>query len=138
MTTDENQVESRLTPVLSDVEGNHDSRPSLISVSPRPATIETNFDPDQYAVVRGGVKIKLPRAAYESPGADPGETLRCGETTGNSLLSKPVKQGCHLVANTLAGRRPTRALVPGTGINGMTGKCRPNAGNLRFTGVLFG
>ena len=137
MTTDENQVKSRLTPVLSDVEGNHDSRPSLISVSPRPPTIETNFDPDQYAVVRGGVKIKLPRAAYESPGADPGETLWCGEMTGNSLLLKPVKQGCHLAAHTLAGRCPTRVPVPGRVINGMTGKCRPNAGNLKFNGVLF-
>ena len=81
--------------------------------------------------------MKLPRAAYESPGADPGEILWCGVMTGNSLLPKPVKQGCHLAANTLAGRCPTRALVPDTGGNGMTGKCRPNAGSLRFTGVLF-
>ena len=81
--------------------------------------------------------MKLPRAAYESPGADPGETLWCGEMTGNSLLLKPVKQGYPPVANTLAGPCPTRARVPDKGVNGMTGKCRPNAGSLRFTGVLF-
>lgn len=35
--------------------------------------------------------MKLPRTAYESPGADPGKTLWCGEMTGKRLLPMPVK-----------------------------------------------
>jgi len=52
---------------------------SLDSVDPRPAPNDTSLDPDQNPVSREGVKVKLSRAAYESPGADPGETLRRGE-----------------------------------------------------------
>ena len=74
--TDGCQLWTSLTPVLSDAEGNHDPRHFLISVDPRPAPADTTFDPDQDAVVRTGVEIRLPRAAYESPGADPGETAQ--------------------------------------------------------------
>ena len=67
----------------------------------------------------------------------PGRPSGAGKTAGYSLILKPVKHGCHRVADTLAGQCSTRALVPGTGVNGMTGNSRPNAGNLRFSGVLF-
>jgi len=36
----------------------------------------------------------------------PGRPSGAGKMAGNSLLPKPVKQGCHAAANTLAGRCP--------------------------------
>jgi len=44
-----------------------------------PPVFESGIDANQYLTGPAGVKEKQSRAAYESPGSGPGETLRFGD-----------------------------------------------------------